>query len=90
MPELDDDMEMEELVITDDVYSSRHTLGELYKNEETKKVMEKYLKGFSEDNPMFGMAEGMTLDMLASMSEEIFTSKLMYAINKELIQIKKG
>lgn len=90
MPEIDEDMEMEELVITDDVYSTRNTLGELYKNEETKKVMEKYLKGFSEDNPMFGMAEGMTLDMLASMSEEIFTEKLMYAINKELTKIKKA
>ncbi|QFK71524.1 glycoside hydrolase family 2 protein [Pradoshia sp. D12] len=90
MPDLDEDMEIEELVITDDVYSTRNTLGELYKNEETKKVLEKYLKGFNEDNPMFGMAEGMSIDMLASMADDIFTEKMMYAINKELIKIKKA
>ena len=39
---------------------------------------------------MFAMAEGMSIDMLASMAEEIFTEKMMYAINKELTQIKKG
>ena len=90
MPDLDEDMEIEELVITDDVYSTRNTLGELYKNEETRKVLQKYLQGFSDENPMFAMAEGMSIDMLASMADEVFTEKMMYAINKELTQIKKG
>ncbi len=90
MPEIDEDMEIEELVITDDVYSTRDTLGELFKNEDTKKVLEVYFKGFSEDNPMFAMAEGMSIDTLASMADDIFNEKMMYAINKELTKIKKA
>ena len=42
MPELGD-VEMEELVITDDVYSTRCTVGELFKNEETKEIVTTYL-----------------------------------------------
>jgi beta-galactosidase len=88
MPELDD-VEIEELEITDDVYSTKSTLGELLKNSETKKVVEKYFVGFSEDHPMFAMAEGMPIDVLASMAEEMFTDKVMYTLNKELTKIKK-
>ncbi len=32
---------------------------------------------------MFGMAEGMQIDMLASMAEDMFTKELMYMLNKE-------
>ena len=38
---------------------------------------------------MFGMMEGMTIEMLATMAEEIFTDKVMYMLNKELTKIKK-
>ncbi len=89
MPEIGD-VEIEEIEITDDVYSTRSSLGELLKNSETRKVIEKYLIGFSEDNPMYGMAEGMSIDVLASMAEDMFTDKVMYLLNKELTQIKKS
>ena len=88
MPDLGD-VEIEDIVITDDVYSTRNTLGELLENKETRKVIEKYLVGFSEDHPMFGMAQGMPIDVLASMAEEMFTDKMMYTLNKELTKIKK-
>jgi beta-galactosidase len=89
MPDLGD-VEIEDIVITDDVYSTRNTLGELLENKETRKVIEKYLVGFSEDHPMFGMAQGMPIDVLASMAEEMFTDKMMYTLNKELTKIKKS
>lgn len=89
MPDLGEVI-VEELEIADDVYSTRCTLGELIENEETKAIMSKYLGDFSEEHPMYGMAQGMTIDMLASMAEEMFTEKVMYSINKELIQIKKA
>jgi beta-galactosidase len=38
---------------------------------------------------MFGMAQGMPIDVLASMAEEMFTDKMMYTLNKELTKIKK-
>ena len=90
MPEDLGDIEIEELEITDDVYSTRCTFGELFKNTEAKAVINKYLAGFSEEHPMFGMAEGMQIDMLASMAEDMFTKELMYLLNKELTKIKKA
>ena len=90
MPEDIGDIEIEELEITDDVYSTRCTIGELFKNPEAKAVLQKYLNGFSEEHPMFGMAEGMPIDMLASLSEDIFTKELMYVLNRDLIKIKKA
>ena len=42
------------------------TLGELLKNKETEAVLKKYLGDkLSEDSPMFGMMEGMTIEMLS-------------------------
>lgn len=90
MPEDLGDVEIEELEITDDVYSTRDTFGELFKNPEAKAVLSKYLNGFSEDHPMFGMAEGMQIDMLASLASDMFTKELMYVLNKELTKIKKA
>ena len=34
------------------------------------------------------MAEGMTIEIVASMAEEMFTDKVMYILNKELTKIK--
>ena len=66
------------------------TLGDLLENKETKAVLQKYLGDkLSEDNPMLGMAKGMTIEMLATMAEEIFTDKVLYVLNKELTKIKK-
>ena len=90
MPEDIGEIVIEELEITDDVYSTRCTFGELFKNAEAKAVIQKYLAGFNEEHPMYGMAEGMQLDMLASLASDMFTKELMYLLNKELTQIKKA
>ncbi len=90
MPEDLGDVVIEELEITDDVYSTRCTFGELFANPEAKAVVQKYLNGFSEEHPMFGMAEGMQIDMLASMAADMFSEQLMYMLNKDLTKIKKA
>lgn len=90
MPDLDDvEVEVEDIVITDDVYSTRDTFTALMENEEASAVLEKYLGNFSE-HPMFGMTSGMQVDFIASMAPEQFTEKMMYTLNKELTKIKKS
>ncbi|MBT2657660.1 glycoside hydrolase family 2 protein [Bacillus sp. ISL-18] len=87
MPEMED-VEIEEINITDDVYSTRDTFKALMENEETKAILEKYLGNFTE-HPMYGMAAGMQIDFIASMAPEQFTEKMMYTLNKELTKVKK-
>ena len=87
MPEMED-VEIEEINITDDVYSTRDTFKTLMENEETKAILEKYLGNFTE-HPMYGMAAGMQIDFIASMAPEQFTEKMMYTLNKELTKVKK-
>lgn len=83
-----DDVEIEDIEISDEFYSTNCSFGELFENPETKKIMEKFFPGF-EDHPMFGMAQGMKIDQIAEMAPEKFDDKLLYSLNKELIKIKK-
>jgi beta-galactosidase len=88
MPELGD-VEIEELVITDDVYSTRCTVGELFKNEETKAIVTTYL-GDVEEHPMFDMMQGFTIDTMSQIASDQFSEKMLYTLNKELSQIRKN
>jgi beta-galactosidase len=88
MPDLDN-LEIEELNITDEVYSTRCTFKELTQNEEAEAVLVKFLGKFKEQ-PTYPMTQGFTIDMLADMAPDHFTTKMIYAINKELIKIKKN
>jgi len=83
-----DDVEIEDIEISDEFYSTNCSFGELFENPETKKIVEKFFPGF-EDHPMFGMAQGMKIDQIAEMAPEKFDDKLLYSLNKELIKIKK-
>lgn len=87
MPDLEE-VTVEELNICGDVYSTSCSFKELMKNEKAKNVLLKYLGDFT-SNPMYSMMEGMKINMVASMAEDIFTEKVMYILNKELSQIKK-
>lgn len=84
-----DDIEIEELEITADVYSSRDTIGALSENEQTSVILKKYLGDLS-DSPMFDMVKQLKLDMVASLAGDMLTDKVLYRLNKELIQIKKS
>jgi beta-galactosidase len=88
MPDFND-VVIEEIEITDDVYSTRSTFGDLVKNEETKAVLRKYM-GKLDEHPMFAMTLGMTVDQVASMAKEVYTEKMMYMLNKDLTKIKKS
>lgn len=88
MPDLGE-VQVEEIEITNDVYSTRCTLKEILENEESKEIITKYLGDFSE-NPSIAMALGMTIDTLSSMADDIFNEKMLYTLNKELTKIKKS
>ena len=87
MPELED-VKIEELVITDDVLSTRCTLGEIASNPEGMAVLDKYL-GKLVKHPMFKMAKGMTVDTISQMASDFFTEEFMYTLNRDLIKIKR-
>lgn len=87
MPELGE-VEVEEIEITDDVYSTRCSFNEIMENEEGKAILNKYLGDISE-SPMFGMMKGMRINTIATMAEEVLTEKVLYALNRELTKIKK-
>lgn len=91
MPEQEmmDEVDGEEIEITDDVYSTRCSFENLLENKEAKAVLTKYLGDFSE-NPMFGMLKSMKINAIASMAEDVFTDKIVYNLNKELTKIKKS
>jgi len=90
MPEDEGDLEDsdEEIVITDDVYSSRDKIADLMENKETKAVLSKFF-GDMEASPMYEMMSGMSLDMLASMDDETLNPKLLDRLNRQLTKIKK-
>ncbi len=89
MPDKLEDVDVEELEISDDVYSTRDTFETLMKNEEAKAVLVKYLGNFWE-GPMFGMMKTMRINMIATMAEDIFDEKMLYRLNRELTKIKKS
>lgn len=88
MPDLSDII-VEELEITDDVYSTRCTHREILENEETKVIFRKYF-GKLDEHPMFSMTLSMTIDAVASMDKDKYNEKLIYMLNKDLTQVKKS
>lgn len=87
LPDLDD-VSVEEIEISDDVFSTKSNFKELFANSETKKIMDKYLPG-AQENPMFGMVEGLSINELKGMAPDVFNEKLLYMLNKELTKVKK-
>ena len=88
IPDLDD-VVVEAIEITDEVYSTKCTFEELLTNDEAAKVLKKYLNNFSIDDPMFDRYKGRTIEMIATKDEDLFNNKFIYTLNKELTQIKK-
>lgn len=91
MPDSEDDSDSddEDVVITDDVYSTRDKIADLMANEETKAVLTAIF-GDMEESPMYEMMSGMSLDMLASMDEETLTPQVLKKINRKLTKLPKG
>ena len=83
-----DGVEITELNITDDVYSTNCPLSELLKNEETKSVLDKYL-GKLLESPMLNMVKGSSIRELNGMMDGLFDERLIFLLDKDLCQIKK-
>lgn len=88
MPDLSN-VVVEDIEITDDVYSTRCTFEEIMKNEEAKGVLRKYL-GKMDEHPSFAMIRGMSIDRISTLARDVYNEKMMYMLNKELTKIKKA
>ena len=88
MPDLSD-VEIKEIHITDDVYSTRCSFGELKENKEADAVLRQYL-GDYDNHPMFGMKQRMTIDQVSKIAKDVYNDKLMYLLNEKLTKIKKS
>lgn len=82
------DIEITELNITDDVFSSATPINEILENEEASIIFKKYF-GKMVDSPMFGMIGKSSLNDIAKMLDGALDEKLLFLLNRELIQIKK-
>ncbi|RTE09192.1 glycoside hydrolase family 2 protein [Paenibacillus whitsoniae] len=87
-----EDILMEELEITDDVFSTKVELRELLANEEAKAIAEKYLdKLFKRmEGSMNDRVLSMNLENLTAFSQDPRKEKLLYLMNKELIKINRS
>lgn len=86
-PELED-VEIQEIEFKEGYCSTKMTIKALFENERAAVVIHKYLKDI-QDSPMIGMFMGMSLDTMAELASDKLTPKLLYLINRELVQIKK-
>lgn len=77
-----------EVIIDENGYSTRDTIGELLANEETKVILEKYMEFLLTDT-RFLKAKNMTVDALFGLGGLALPKELALVLNRELNQIKK-
>ena len=73
MPDFSD-VVVEDIEITDDVYSTRCTFGEIVENDEAKAVLKKYF-GNIDEHPSFAMTLRMTIDTVSTMQRMFIMKK---------------
>jgi beta-galactosidase len=88
MPDFSD-VEIKEIHITDDVYSTRCSFGELKDNKEAHAVLREFLGAYDE-HPMFNMKRNMTINQVSKIAKDVYHDKLMYKLNEKLTKIKKS
>ena len=84
-----DNVEITELNISDDVFSSACSITSILENEEAKAVFEKYFAKLL-DSPMIEMLKDSSIDDIAKMASDAFPPKLVYVLNRDLCKIKKS
>ncbi|WP_336772532.1 glycoside hydrolase family 2 protein [Paenibacillus sp. MMO-58] len=91
VPDLDDVI-IEDIEITDDVYSTKVVLRELLANDEAKAIVEKYLDKLLKriEGSMNEMVLSMNLESLTSFSHDDRKEKLLYRMNQELTKISRA
>ena len=80
------DVEITELDIPDDAFSSASKICDILANEEASKVLNKYFSKLL-DSPMLGMMKTSSIDDLSKTLDG--DAKLIFMLNKELSKIKK-
>ena len=78
-----------EVIIDENGYTTRDTIGELLANEATKKILEKYME-FLLTDPRFSRAKNMTVDALFGLGGLALPKELQPVLNRELNQIKNN
>lgn len=82
------DIEITELDITDDVYSTATSIADILDHEEAAKILRKYCPNLV-DSPMISMISKGNLDDLNKQFDLGIDERLLFLLNKELIQIEK-
>lgn len=81
-------IEITELDITDDVYSTATSIADILDHEEAAKILRKYCPNLV-DSPMISMISKGNLDDLNKQFDLGIDERLLFLLNKELIQIEK-
>lgn len=82
------DVEITELDIPDDVFSSASRICDILENEAATSVLNKYFSRLLA-SPMLGMMKNSSIDDLSKMLDDAIDKKLIFILNKELSKIKK-
>jgi len=83
-----DETPLEDVVITDDVFSTRDTFERLVANEKTREILFNQL-GDVTKAPMYEMMSTMKVDTLASMDSDTLSPRVLNKLNQALTKVKK-
>lgn len=89
MPDDEDaDTPLEEITITDDVYSTRDTFEALIEHDQTREIIFSQL-GDVTKAPMYDMMSTLKVDTLASMDSDTLNPRVLNKLNQALTKVKK-
>jgi beta-galactosidase len=80
---------VQEIAIKEGYFSTFDTIEDLYKNDEAKKIFEKYFGNLAESQQFKVMMSLMTIDSMSKRSRFNIPKELLSVINKELNVIPK-
>ncbi len=83
------DIEITDLDIPDNAFSSASRICDILANEEASVVLNKYFSKLL-NSPMIGMIKTSSLDDLSKIIDDGIDKKLLFVLNKELSKIKKS
>ncbi|MCP4753312.1 MAG: glycoside hydrolase family 2 protein, partial [Proteobacteria bacterium] len=79
----------DDIVITDDVYSTRDSFKDLFDNEEAKTAIVDLLGIDPSEKPMFKMAEKFSPDKIHQLKPDMMSEELLLLLNSRLTKIEK-
>ncbi len=84
----EDDTPLEEVTITEDVYSTRETFEALIENDATREIIFNQLGDITKA-PMYEMMSSMKVETLASMDSDTLSPRVLNKLNQALTKVKK-